>query len=335
MSKATGSHARQLLFKPRPFVLASPLASSGSSPSAASLFALFRRHDGNEGDEGDEGDEGNEGDEGDEGGGSRGGSKETPPPADADDGANGDEGNEGDEGDEGGFFRTSTSSSMSSVECISVGSSYAFQDMTDAHTTATVDMLLELCRQDTTPELRAVELAAEGAGQVVARAVADAQAACISEGNTFGCSSASATASAWAEAAAEAHATAVARGQGTCACLANAGALSIGQAAEFVGLVADAFARAEVTACSSGDQTSFAIAYATCAAEAYARIVVQAYAEALVVNDCFDATATAEISAVTSLEYTVIEGCQQEDTAGGVATGVTNGSFAEVVATEQ
>ena len=44
----------------------------------------------------------------------------------------------------------------------------------------------------------------------------------------------------------------------------------MGTASSFVELIADAFARAEVTACVEGDASAFAAAFSFCSARAYA-----------------------------------------------------------------
>lgn len=148
--------------------------------------------------------------------------------------------------------------------------------MSDAHIAATAEIILDLCTLDTKKDLIAVERAAEGAGKVIAGAVASAEAACVSEGaGAFGCAHAVASAEAWAFATASAHADAVARAQGDCACIARAGTLSVGESAEFAGLIAEAFARAEVTACVEGDDTAQAFAFSACVGEAYARLMVK------------------------------------------------------------
>lgn len=60
-------------------------------------------------------------------------------------------------------------------------------------------------------------------------------------------------------------------------------------------------------------------------------IHMQAYAEVMVAHDCFDGKALAAVSAVTETAYTVIEGCQRDDSADGDASGTTAGSTAKLV----
>ena len=229
---------------------------------------------GDAGDEGDEGEEGNEGDEGDEGGATK-----RPPRRKRNDGDEGNEGNEGDEGDEGNEgsgFESITGLTGSDVTCTSQASASSFADASDANAIAQVDIALGLCADGAKAFSDAggtLVTTATNDALALATAFAGAQASCVSAGNSFGCSSATATAEAWAEASAEAHATAVAKAARDCdACDVDAAALSVGRADVFIELIADVFARAEVTACSEGDGEAVAVAFTNCVAEAYATV---------------------------------------------------------------
>ena len=145
-------------------------------------------------------------------------------------------------------------------------------EMESAHVTAVAQVFAELCRPDFDGDMTAAVSKAADSGFAFAEALATIQASCVSTGAAFGCAAASAAAEAWAAASAEAHATAVAASAEECGCLAGAAALSVGTATTFVELIADAFARAEVTACSEGDAESFAGAFAQCSAFSYAKV---------------------------------------------------------------
>ena len=217
------------------------------------------------------------------------------------------------------------------MECTSQASAATFSAFNSAHASVVSRVFTEFCRPDFDGRVARVVLAAEDSAVAFASALAASQAACVSEGNAFGCSSASATAEAWAMATAEAHATAVAASAEECECLTDAQALSVGTSSTFIELIADAFARTEVSACSEGDSSSFAAAYSSCSAVAYATVWTKAIAEALLQGNCYSTKVATRIVAETSGDFGVIEGCERSDFSFGDAFGSTDGSTAEGV----
>eukprot|EP00892_Ulva_mutabilis_P000201 jgi/Ulvmu1/10181/UM006_0137.1 len=146
--------------------------------------------------------------------------------------------------------------------------------------------------------------AAQESGTAIAAALASSQASCVSTGDAFSCASAAATAEAWAAAAAEAHATAFAASAESCSCLADAQAVPVGSASTFIELMAQVSVRAEVSACSRGDQAVAANAYSSCSAAAYATVWTTAIPEALLEGGCYDSDADVVITAETRGAFT-------------------------------
>ena len=214
---------------------------------------------------------------------------------------------------------------------MSQANALTFSRFSNAHAVAVVNVFTEFCRPDFDGRVALAAQAAFDSGVAFAAAITASQAACVSAGNAFGCASASATAEAWAMATAEAHATAVAASAEECDRLASAQALSVGTASTFIELIADAFARSDVTACSEGDAASFAAAYSSCSASAYATVWTKAIAEALLEGNCYSTQVATRIVAETSGDFGVIEGCERDDFSFGDAFGSTSGSTAEGV----
>lgn len=186
--------------------------------------------------------------------------------------ADGDEGNEGDEG----RFATSlfdfTAPSTSSSGCSAQSNAKGMSDFQSAHASAISSVFAEFCQPGFGGSVVIAAGAAHVAGEAIAASLAATQAQCVSSGDAFACANASATAEAWADATVTGHAEAVAIAIEDCECLAGAGGLSVGSASLYLSLMAETFAAAEVMACSEGDSSAFASAYASCSAATYATV---------------------------------------------------------------
>eukprot|EP00892_Ulva_mutabilis_P004374 jgi/Ulvmu1/2308/UM013_0156.1 len=123
-----------------------------------------------------------------------------------------------------------------------------------------------------------------------ARANTATQAASVSAGGDFGCTSTTILAEAWAEAFIDCHAAAVAAAAERCECLrsfAGSHPLSVRTPGTFLTLIADSFALAEVVVCTGADAEVSAAAYADCAASAYATVGTTAIADEFLKGGCW------------------------------------------------
>lgn len=97
-------------------------------------------------------------------------------------------------------------------------------------------------------------------------------------------------------------------------------------------MTVEVFSRAEVSACSEGDNSAWAKAYSNCAAAAYAKVWASLYAKAFLDSGCMSAEAASIVKTETGGDFYTIEGCQRYDYATGNAGGSTTGSTAEAFA---
>eukprot|EP00892_Ulva_mutabilis_P010053 jgi/Ulvmu1/741/UM010_0114.1 len=247
----------------------------------------------------------------------------------------GNEGNEGNEGDEGRFpvsLADFTPPTASSASCAVQSNSQGRTEFESAHASAVSRVFAEFCSPTFSGGFALAAGVAHASGEAIASALAATQAECTSAGDAFACATASATAEAWARATVTGHAEAVAIAADQCDCLAGASSISVGSASLYINLMADAFASAEVIACSSGDGTSFASAYASCSAASYATVWTTAIAQALLEGGCFEAEVATSITAEVEAQTTLVEGCDRSDFAFGDAAGSTTGSGADAAA---